>query len=81
MFALSFTSLALARIQQAKEIKQERKSDGKTPKKSLVPDIARRGVPVLAILLTLAVSSAQARAPLGSSAGAGLNRGPSSVGL
>jgi hypothetical protein len=81
MFALSFTSLALARIQQAKEIKQERKSDGKTPKKSLVPDIARRGVPVLAILLTLAVSSAQAKAPIGSSAGAGLNRGPSASGF
>jgi hypothetical protein len=81
MFALSFTSLALARIQQAKEIKQERKSDGKTPKKSLVPDIARRGFPVLAILLTLAVSSAQAKAPMGSSAGAGLYRGPSASGF
>ena len=81
MFALSFTSLALARIQQAKEIKQERKSDGKTPKKSLVPDIARRGFPVLAILLTLAVSSAQAKAPMGSSAGAGLYRGQSATGF
>jgi hypothetical protein len=81
MFALSFTSLALARIQQAKEIKQERKSDGKSTKKSLVPDIARRGFPVLAILLTLAVSSAQAKEPIGGAAGAGLYRGPTAPGF
>ncbi|HEV2970176.1 MAG TPA: hypothetical protein VGY55_09315 [Pirellulales bacterium] len=45
MFALSFTSLALARIQQSKQIKQERKSSaGTAAKKSLIPAIARRGI-------------------------------------
>jgi hypothetical protein len=45
MFALSFTALALARIQQSKQIKAERKSgNAANAKKSLVPDIARRDI-------------------------------------
>ena len=61
MFALSFTSLALARFQQSKEIKQERKSQQATAdKKPLVPDIARRGIVALAIVV-MGACSAQAR--------------------
>ena len=78
MFALSFTALASARNQQIKEIKQERNSNGSAaPKKPLVPAIARRGIVALAIM-TLAVSSAQAK---GFGGGAGLYRGPSSGGM
>jgi len=44
-----------AKAVQAQQVKQERKSKG--PKVSLVPDIARRGVAVLAVLLSLASAS------------------------
>jgi hypothetical protein len=82
MFALSFTSLALVRIQQAKEFKQERRSANKAPKKPLVPDIARRGIAAVAVLLAFAASSAYARGPLGgpSAAGARFPRKPTSFG-
>ncbi|HKD37783.1 MAG TPA: hypothetical protein VKB78_13320, partial [Pirellulales bacterium] len=82
MFALSFTSLALVRLQQAKEFKQERRSASKSPKKPLVPDIARRGIAAIAVLLAIGASSAYARGPVGggNAAGAGFARKPSSFG-
>jgi hypothetical protein len=82
MFALSFTSLALVRIQQAKEFKQERRSANKSPKKPLVPDIARRGIAAIAVLLAIGATSAYARGPLGggSAAGAGFPRNAASLG-
>src|SRR5580692_1992977 len=44
-----------AKAVQAQQVKQERKSN--SPKMSLVPDIARRGVAVLAVVLGLASAS------------------------
>ena len=66
----------MARIQQAKQIKLERKPSGKTASKSLIPSIARRGLAVLA-MIALAAGSAQARtggAPSGG--GAPINDDP-----
>ena len=76
MFALSFTKLALARIQQAKQIKSERKPSGKSAPQSLVPAIARRGLVALAII-AFAGGSAYARTGGGGSGGGGFGGGSS----
>ena len=76
MFALSFTKLALARIQQAKQIKSERKPSGKSALQSLVPAIARRGLVALAII-AFAGGSAYARTGGGGSGGGGFGGGSS----
>ncbi len=68
MFALTLAPLALARIQQAKQIKLERKPSGKSAAKSIIPTIARRGLAVLA-MIALAAGSAQARTGGGPSGG------------
>jgi hypothetical protein len=84
VFALSFTSLALARIQQIKQVKHERKSGSSSAaKKSLVPDIARRGFAAFAVF-ALAASSAQAHgfgSGTGGGSGAGIYHGSSAGGF
>lgn len=83
MFAITFATLVKTRIQQNQQVKQERQAKDQTAvKKSLVPDIARRGIVALAIMV-LGVSSAHAGkfgGGTGGGAGAGFPRKASSFG-